>query len=143
MGGDDDDNDGNGNKKQAKQYKAELIPGLHYKPNLAKELRDKQMKKKEKKKGHNMNSITGEHDQEENKEELKEIDTTKPPDKGGRRNSVPDKSTANNTKNTKMGINTRIPPASQSKQNLPTGQITPSKDPLNKMFGSQEQSQGK
>ena len=135
MGGDDDDNDGNGNKKQAKQYKAELIPGLHYKPNLARELRDKQLKKKEKKKGHNMNSITGEYNTEENKEDVKEIDTTKPPDKGGRRNSVPSqKPTAANTKN-KMGVNTRVPPASQSKQNLPTGPITPSKDPLNKLFG--------
>ena len=93
------------------------------------------MKKKEKKKGHNMNSITGEYNTEENKEDVKEIDTTKPPDKGGRRNSVPSqKPTAANTKN-KMGVNTRVPPASQSKQNLPTGPITPSKDPLNKLFG--------
>ena len=33
-GGGDDGNDGGNNSK--KQYKAELIPALHYKPDLAK-----------------------------------------------------------------------------------------------------------
>ena len=72
MGG-DDDNDGNGkkSKNQFKQYKAELIPAMYYKPTLAQELRDKQIKKKmNKKKGHNLNSITGEHYEEEKKGEV-------------------------------------------------------------------------
>ena len=42
---------------------------MYYKPNLAQELRDKQIKKKrDKRKGHNLNSITGEHYEEEKNE---------------------------------------------------------------------------
>ena len=71
MGGDDDDGNGKPSKNQLKQYKAELIPAMYYKPTLAQELRDKQIKKKmNKRKGHNLNSITGEHYEEEKKGEV-------------------------------------------------------------------------
>ena len=108
MGG-DDDNDGNGkkSKNQFKQYKAELIPAMYYKPTLAQELRDKQIKKKmNKKKGHNLNSITGEHYEEEKKGEVQQNESSVPPDKEDRErsNSLQNKSTAKNTKN-KMGVN--------------------------------------
>ena len=35
MGGDDDDGNGKPSKNQLKQYKAELIPAMYYKPTLA------------------------------------------------------------------------------------------------------------
>ena len=114
MGGEgEEDNWNDGNTKNTKtQYMAGLIPAAHYKPTLAQELRDKQIKKMQKRKGHNIHSVTGLF--EEDKDE-KEINTSKPRDKETRSGSVPGRSTAGNTKSTKMGLNIREPPASQQK----------------------------